>query len=512
MSPATRSPATRVLRTLSSVRTGIVLLIIVGLASAAGTLVLQRPLTDPETLAQTYSPETLRWLDALGLTDVFHAWWFALLLALLSINIVLTSLERLPVAWRYISRPYRRPEPHFLSGLPLQKEIPIRNEPAAVEAAERAFRRAGLNPQRVVPGEDKNAKNGGVSLYAERNRLARLAAYVVHASLLLIFAGGIADALWGYRGFVAMSRGESVDAIELRDGTRKPLGFTVRCDAAGQENYPDGTPRRWWSQLTVFENGQEAQRKEIEVNEPLVHRGLRFFQSSYGSTGQMDAIHLTAISKSNPAQTKELRLRPGETAELDSDTTVQLAAFVPDFILAGRQIQTRSNQPNNPAIQLLVESKKRGQSKEGATALFDRPVLGRSIPVSAKVWLFPRFPDFAHPGESPYTFQFRDLEMGYFTGLQVSYEPGQWAVWAGVILMGLGLAMAFYFVHVRYWAVPVNDGRGRLMLWVGASASKNRDEFEERFRKLVNEIENEMSRPCRDACSTVPANCVAGRG
>jgi cytochrome c biogenesis protein len=82
--------------------------------------------------------------------------------------------------------------------------------------------------------------------------------------------------------------------------------------------------------------------------------------------------------------------------------------------------------------------------------------------------------------------------MGYFTGLQVSHEPGQWAVWAGVVVMGLALALAFYFVHVRLWALPVDDGNGRLVLWLGASASKNREDFERRFRDLVAGVEQEI--------------------
>ncbi len=496
MSPATRSLVTRIHRTLSSVRTGIILLILVGIASAVGTLILQRPLTDAEDLARAYSPQTLAWLDRFGLTDVFHTWWFAGLLALLSINIVLASLERLPVAWHYVTRPYRRPEPHFLAGLPLQKEIPVRSESAGVEAAERAFRHVGLKPQRVgahgepsssrASSQRENKDKPSVSLYAEKNRFARLAAYVVHTSLLLIFAGGIADAVWGYRGFVAMTRGEQVDTIKLNDGTQKAMGFTVRCEAAGQENYPDGTPKRWWSKLTVIEDGREVHQKDIEVNDPLVHRGLRFFQSSYGSTGQMDGLTLLAKSKNDPALAREIHLRPNQTLPLDAETTVQLTAFVPDFVLVGNRIESRSDQLNNPAIQLLVNSKAR----------------------ETKVWLFPNFPGFAHPDESPYAFEFRDIEMGYFTGLQVAYEPGQWLVWAGVILMGLGLVMAFYFVHVRYWAVPVNDGRGRTMLWIGASASKNRDEFEEGFQKLVHEIEEELVRR-ESASPAVATNCSA---
>jgi cytochrome c biogenesis protein len=463
----TLSPKTlsiKIWTNLSAVKTGIVLLIVVGLASAAGTLILQRPMTDPEKMQSAYSPTLLHWLDMLGLTDVFHVWWFASLLALLALNILLASFERFPAAWRFFSRPYRRPEPHFLAGLPLQKEIPVRDVRAGMKAAESAFRILGFKPQRVGKGAD-------ASLYVERNRFARLAAYVVHASLLMIFAGGIVDAVWGYRGFLALEQHQQSNAIELQSGARKTLPFSIRCQEAGRENYPDGTPRQWWSKLVVLENGREIKTKHITVNDPLVYSGVRFFQSSYGSTGQVNTLTLAATPKKGAGPAKVLVLRPEEPAELDAQTTVSLAAFVPDFVLNGNQIESRSSEPNNPAIQLVVDSKEFG---------------------ATKVWLFPRFPEFAHPDNSPYSFQVRDMEMGYFTGLQVAHEPGQWAVWAGVLLMGMGLAMAFYFVHVRFWVVPIADGRGNQVLWVGASASKNREELDERFKQLTGKIEENL--------------------
>ena len=49
--------------------------------------------------------------------------------------------------------------------------------------------------------------------------------------------------------------------------------------------YPDGSPRQYWSQLTVLENGREVARKKIYVNDPLTYKGVRFFQASYSSTG-----------------------------------------------------------------------------------------------------------------------------------------------------------------------------------------------------------------------------------
>ena len=60
----------------------------------------------------------------------------------------------------------------------------------------------------------------------------------------------------------------------------------------------------------------------------------------------------------------------------------------------------------------------------------------------------------------------------------------------------LGLVLAFYFVHIRFWVVPVSDGRGRLVLWAGASASKNREDLEKRFGSFVDEIEQRLKQDC----------------
>jgi cytochrome c biogenesis protein len=433
-------------------------LILVGLAVMAGTLILQRPITEPAKLHQAYSPQTLRLLDTLGLTDVFHSWWFVLLLSLLSANIVVASIERFPIAWRYFSRPARRAEPHLFTSLAMKQAIPLRGSQVDMEKVELAFRRAGWKPQYV--SDDR----GSVSLYAERFRFARLAPFVVHASLLLILAGGIVDALWGYKGFISLGQNESTNQLELPDGTHKALPFAIRCEGAGQENYADGTPRRWWSRLAVLEDGRQVQRKEIAVNDPLTYRGLRFYQASYGATGEVASVKLLVTPK-NGGSKQELWLKLDAAAPLGDDATVRITQFIPDFVVVENRIESRSDQPNNPALQISVQSKQAGENK---------------------MWLFPKFPEFTHGNNTGFDFRVADVQMGYFTGLQVSHEPGQWAVWAGVILMGFALALTFYFVHVRLWALPVDEGQGRLVLWLGASASKNREDFERRFRNLVD--------------------------
>jgi len=455
---------------LSSIRVGIVLLILLGVIAAVGTIVLQRPLTDPEKMSRAYAPDTLRLLDSLGLTDVFHTWWFAALLALLGINIVSASLDRLPLAWHYVMRPYPKPAAHFQMALPVQKSIAVRNMSEAIAAAEGVFRRHGLRPRRV-------GQNGNTSLYAERNRFARLSAYVVHLSLLLLFGGGIVDALVGYRGFVTLEPGRQVREITLRNGGTKTLPYALRCDGAGQENYPDGTPKRWWSKLAVVQDGLDVETKEIEVNKPLVAQGIRFYQSSYGMTGQVDAVELTATSKTDAGFAKNLVVRPGDAVSLDNEHKVRLVSFIPDFVKVGDRIESRSDRPNNPAIQLAVEE------------------AGGKV---ENLWIFPYVPNQSNTEHAPYQFAVRDLQMGYYTGLQVSYEPGQWAVWTGSILLALGLMVAFYFIPMRFWAVPVDDSRGRLSLWLGAASTKNREDLEARFQRLVEDVEKDLQTDKRE--------------
>ncbi|MGB9195553.1 MAG: cytochrome c biogenesis protein ResB, partial [Terriglobales bacterium] len=135
-------------------------------------------------------------------------------------------------------------------------------------------------------------------------------------------------------------------------------------------------------------------------------------------------------------------------------------------------VYKRSNDVGNPAAHLVVTSKSSGQS-------FD-------------VW-FPQLQEVGDNSKAPYLLQPGELTWEHFTGLQVSHEPGQWGVWAGVLLLGVGLAFVFYVIHTRFWALPVRDeNTGLYSLWIGGSANRNRDAFEQRFNHLIEELEKQL--------------------
>lgn len=468
-------------QTIGAIKTGVILLILTVIVAAAGTLILQRPATDPDEIQRAYSPQMLHMLDTLKLTDIFHAWWFVLLLSLVSLSIVAASIQRFPNAWRYYARPYKSPNDSFRNALPIHAQIPINNEDPALALAEKAFQKAGWHPERIV-------RENSFCIFGERHRISEMAVYIVHASLLLIFFGGIVDALFGWQGFVALTRGEQSSQIELRSGAKHSLPFAIRCDGAGQENYKDGTPKRWWSDLVVVENGSDTLRKQIVVNDPLVYHGVRFYQASYGQTGKLDKFLLTATPTGGTSAGQEIALNPDVPLALDADTSVRLAEFIPDYTVGDGRVYTRSKEVENPAAHLIVDSRKSGKSVD--------------------VWL-PPIPGFEHNADAPYQFVARDLQMANYTGLEVSHEPGQWGVWGGVLLMGLGLVSVFYLVHVRVWAVPVRQADGSLILWLGGAANRNQDVFEQRFRKVVQEIESQIN-ATTGQCAPAHAHSLAG--
>src|SRR5579872_7487277 len=119
-------------QTLGAIKTGVILLILLVIISAAGTIILQRPVTEADEMQRAYSPQVLRLLDGVGLTDVFHAWWFVLLLSLVSVSIFAASVQRFPNAWRFFSRPYKSTDECFRNALPHHALIPIKDEEAAL--------------------------------------------------------------------------------------------------------------------------------------------------------------------------------------------------------------------------------------------------------------------------------------------------------------------------------------------------------------------------------------------
>lgn len=82
------------MKVLSSIKTTVVLLILIAALSVIGTLIPQG--LTPEQYARLYGPGTLKAFRVLGFFNVYQSWWYLSALGLLALNIILCSLKRLP--------------------------------------------------------------------------------------------------------------------------------------------------------------------------------------------------------------------------------------------------------------------------------------------------------------------------------------------------------------------------------------------------------------------------------
>lgn len=454
----------KIYKTLASVRTGIILLLLTVVVSAVGTVILQRPTTDPEDIQRAYTPQTLAMLDRLGLTDIYHAWWFIALLGLVSLSIICVSIERWPNAWRFYARPYRFPEPHFRATLPMKATIPVADAESGLNVAEKVLQKFGFTAERIV---DHDA----VSLYSERHRFSVFAVYVVHASLLMIFFGGIVDAISGYRGYLMLNRGQVGNTIELRAGAggvskKLTLPFSVRADKIGMDRYEDGAPKKYWSELALIDGGKEVAHKTINVNDPLTFKGIRLFQSGMGKSDDLDELDLVAVGGNVERQ---VALHLNESVAVTDEYSVRIVKFIPDAYSQDGEYFRKSDSINNPAFQLAVTSK---------------------AGTETRVWLVPRERNVSSEG-GPFRFAATDLKVLDWTGLEVAYQPGQWFVWGGVLLMAAGLTIVFYLSHTRIWAVIVHDEANGPALWIGGACNRNKERFESRFQEVVEALKAE---------------------
>ena len=90
---------------ISSVRFGVALLIILVLFSLTGMLIVQQNVNGFDAYFASLTPAEKYLYGNLGFFDIYHSWYFNLLLLILSLNIVLASIDRFPGAWKYISHP-----------------------------------------------------------------------------------------------------------------------------------------------------------------------------------------------------------------------------------------------------------------------------------------------------------------------------------------------------------------------------------------------------------------------
>ena len=229
--PASPSFVTQFLNLLSSVRFGVTLLILLVIACMIGMLVMQQNVEGFDKYFAELTPSQRLLYGSLGFFDIYHSWYFNALLLVLSLNIVLASIDRFPKAWTYISRPKLDASAKWLLRQPQHATLKLQgaDRNAVAERIATACRSVGLKP--IV-----TEKGNRTFVFAQRGAWNRLGAYAVHVGLLTIFMGGFLTAQFGRTGNMPLKPGtsasemsETVFNLDQLSRAVVPLPFKVTC-------------------------------------------------------------------------------------------------------------------------------------------------------------------------------------------------------------------------------------------------------------------------------------------
>jgi cytochrome c biogenesis protein len=431
----------------ASLRLTVFVLLTLAFTSIIGTLVPQ--MGDPAEYVRRYGAVLHRVLSVLDLYDMYHAWWFQLLLVLLVLNVVVCSIDRLKATWNILFGRQTGYRPTFFGDPELTRTLTLPEAPADLQ------RRAVASARPFLRAAQPEALENGFRYYGELGRWTRLGVYGVHLSVVLLLLGGLIGSLFGFEGFVNIPEGASVDRIRLRaSGGVLALPFTIRCDDFNVQFYPSGAPSEFRSRLTLLEDGREVLQRDIIVNDPLRYRGINLFQSSYGQTGA-EAATLTFASRDSGMEYSQ-RLRLGESAELPENGgrfTLQRYSEHAEF---------RGHPVGEALIGTLVDGA--GQATELILPL--------------------RFPSFDRMRRGAWTISVTAHEGRQYTGLQVTSDPGVALVYAGFIMMIAGCFVTFFMSHQRLSIEIQVAAEGSRVVLSGA-ANKNRLAMQRRVQRLA---------------------------
>lgn len=332
------------LQLLRSMRFAVAILCVVALAATIGSVLEQ---SQPAAVYVGNYGELWAALFALtGLTDVYHAWWFFLLLGAMAASTGLCLLQHAPQMLHEM-RSYRADKSvASLRRLPEHAELarPAVLHPGLVAPLARYLRAQGFRS--VV-----RTGAAGTLVAARTGAARRLGYLLVHAAIVLVCVGGLIDGnvalrwrLWtgaarletraldagevpahsrlpagsgSFRATMNLAEGATGDTalLNLGDGyLAQQLPFKVRLKRFRVEHYAGSArPSDFASDIEIVD-GARVVPATLHVNHPFSYRGVSLYQSGFADGGSTVGLRLWQAGSSAPVA--QLDAKVGSSAAL----------------------------------------------------------------------------------------------------------------------------------------------------------------------------------------------------
>ena len=432
----------------ASVKLTVVILILLATTSVVGTLIPQK--AEPSFYIQAFGEFAYRMMQAFDIFDMYYSWWFQTLIGIMVVNISVCTIKRWPVIWKIVSTKKlqvdtikkKKPFSEFTDSRNPNELIPLYKA-----IIEKKYREVQIETEK-----------SGALILAEKGRWTRLGVPVVHFSIVVILAGALIGSFFGFDGFVNIPEGASASHIRLRNSDATlPLDFEVRCEDFDVSFYDSGSPKEFRSSLIVLEKGKKVAEKDIIVNDPLRYKGINFFQSSYGQIPPKKIRILFTSTNSDKSERHDISI--GQTVNLPDGTgRFTVKEYASNYIFRGTRV---------------------GEAVLGTLEKPGKKLSDIALPL--------RFPTFDKMRKGEWFISVEGYEDAFYTGLQVTKDPGVPLVYFGFILLIVGCWVAFFMSHQKI-VVDLQPSTNSSRVSVYVVTNRNRIGFEVVSLQLIEKL------------------------
>lgn len=437
---------------------GLILILLMAFYAVIGSVISQ---LGPDTLADSAQKakalEELRltyggWtpiLNALGFFHVFTSVGFYVVVAMLALSILACTAHRIPELWRRVKSPRLHVSASFFQKARYRGSVVSDADASvALDAA-----RAVLLKRRFRVLDDPREQ--GRAIYADRYAWSGVGTVIAHLSFIIILVAFVISSTLGIEDDLAIPVGGEVAIGHGVEGTLHALSFS---DTYTEE----GRPADYVSVLQIRQGGEVVAEQEVRVNSPLDFGGFRFHQSTFGTAADVVVMDEAGVELFHEAVPLKWTSNDGSRA---------LGRFpIPNT--------------NLEVIVVLPASGAANQSLPAGTAVFEIYEGEEATPIDV-------VPAVQGEEVSAGDYRFVFERERQYTGIRMRHDPGAPWMWAGSILLVLGMSITFMFPYRRLW-VRVNEGEVAGSEVLFGAVSRLDYSYQKMFEEIVGAVDRSL--------------------